>query len=88
MNLANKIGIGLLIVVAAVVVFFVWPISVPKTPAAAPAEDYAQAMERIAVADKGEASPLYPGCETTALTHGEATEKVIVFLHGYKACPL
>ncbi len=87
MGLLSKIGIGVLTVVVAVVVILYWPLDVPETPAALPAQDYAQAMERIAAADLAEASPLYPGCESQVMTHGEATERAALLLHGYKACP-
>jgi esterase/lipase len=84
----GKIGIAVLMVLTAIVLFLFWPLNVPPTPASTPAEGYAQAMERIATADPPEATALYPGCETQVITHGGSTEKVAVLLHGYKACPL
>jgi carboxylesterase len=51
-----------------------------------PVKSYAQAVERIQAIQAGEGN-LNPLCQTQFLTHGEQTERTIIFLHGYTNCP-
>ncbi len=51
-----------------------------------PAQNYAEAVERIETLQAGE-SNLNPVCRTQFMTHGKKTERVIIFVHGYTNCP-
>lgn len=52
-----------------------------------PTTSYAQALERLAALQAKDGSQVNPLCNTTLLTHGQATERVIIFLHGFTNCP-
>jgi len=53
-----------------------------------PAASYAEALERVAAHHAEEATGHNPLCRTQLLTHGQKTERVIVFIHGYTNCPM
>ena len=51
--------------------------------------DYDAAMAKIAeIQAYEETLELYPGCQTTVLTHGHKVEQAIVLMHGMTNCPL
>lgn len=53
-----------------------------------PAQSYEEAVERIQAFEASDATEdLRPECATQFMTHNQPTERVIVFLHGYTACP-
>lgn len=51
-----------------------------------PVKSYEEAFERIQNSRSGQTN-LNPVCQTQFLTHGQQTERVIVFAHGYTSCP-
>ena len=53
-----------------------------------PADSYAEALERVAALHAQEAAGHNPLCATQLLTHGDTTQHVIAFVHGYTNCPL
>ena len=53
-----------------------------------PAQSYKDALTRIQTIQTEEAAlDLRPECATQLQTHGEKTDTVIVFLHGFTSCP-
>lgn len=52
-----------------------------------PATDYADAMEQLAALRALDTAEINPQCGTQALTHGRATERAIVLIHGMTNCP-
>jgi len=52
-----------------------------------PTQTYDQALERLAALQAKDGPQVNPICATTLLTHGHATERVIIFLHGFTNCP-
>jgi alpha-beta hydrolase superfamily lysophospholipase len=80
-------GFILLVVLLMLIASFI-PFRLNQNFTPNPAKSYAEAIERIAAIRAEEASPdLHPLCATRAFTHGERVQNVIVFLHGFTACP-
>ncbi len=52
-----------------------------------PARDYADAVQRVAAFQALDTADVNPACATRFLTHGQKTDRVIVFIHGYTNCP-
>lgn len=52
-----------------------------------PAQSYAEAVQRIQTLQANNASKMNPECIAQFMTHGQKTEKVIIFVHGYTNCP-
>lgn len=52
-----------------------------------PAPDYSTAVERLVDLEALDDGDVNPVCRSQALTHGEMTERVIVFVHGMTNCP-
>ena len=54
-----------------------------------PAESYEEALARIEEIRSTEVDipNIRPECETILMTHGDKTDNVIVFLHGFTSCP-
>ena len=52
-----------------------------------PAQSYDQAEMKIQSLWAQEASDHNPVCQTQFMSHGEKTQRVIVFIHGYTNCP-
>jgi carboxylesterase len=52
-----------------------------------PAADYAEAVRRLEAIQAQEATGHNPLCHTQLLTHGQKTDRVIAFIHGYTNCP-
>jgi hypothetical protein len=52
-----------------------------------PATDYAEAVSRFQKMQENEGPELNPVCRSILLTHGQQTEKAVLFFHGYTNCP-
>lgn len=52
-----------------------------------PAANYAEAMAQLAELRSLDTAEVNPQCGAQALTHGHATERVIVLIHGMTNCP-
>ena len=52
-----------------------------------PAADYAEAAQRVAALQAQDTPGVNSECVTRFLTHGQKTDRVIVFIHGYTNCP-
>lgn len=64
------------------------PFSLKETFTPDPAQSYTDALARIEEIQAEEADlDLHPECVTQLQTHGEETDTVIVFLHGFTSCP-
>jgi pimeloyl-ACP methyl ester carboxylesterase len=64
------------------------PFSLKETFNPNPAQGYEDALGRIQSIQAEEAGlDLHPECTTQLQAHGEKTETVIVFLHGFTSCP-
>ena len=74
---------------------WLWPLNLARVnqiaAASRPATSYEEALVRVAnlPADghEGDTAVLNAACPTQLRTHGQPTERVIVFLHGYTTCP-
>jgi alpha/beta hydrolase family protein len=53
----------------------------------APMADYAAALRRFQQIQETEGPELNPVCRSILLTHGQRTERALVFFHGYTNCP-
>jgi pimeloyl-ACP methyl ester carboxylesterase len=53
----------------------------------APMTDYAAAIGRFQQLQETEGPELNPVCHSILLTHGQRTERAVVFFHGYTNCP-
>jgi pimeloyl-ACP methyl ester carboxylesterase len=65
------------------------PVTVDDTSVSNPAADHDEAVARVdALRAEDEANgEINPVCLPNAITHGEKTDKVIVFFHGFTSCP-
>ena len=52
-----------------------------------PLSDYPAALDRFHRLQETEGPEVNPVCRSILLTHGQRTEKVVVFFHGYTNCP-
>ena len=79
--------LGLLIITFLLMTFL--PVSVDDTSVSNPATSHDEAITRIdAQRAEDEASGVINSvCLPTIMTHGEKTEKVIIFYHGFTSCP-
>jgi len=79
--------LGILIILLVVVSFL--PFKVEDTSVSSPAASHEEAVTRVeAIRAAEEASgEINPVCLTNLMTHGEKTEKVIIFFHGFTSCP-
>jgi alpha-beta hydrolase superfamily lysophospholipase len=85
------IGRALLIILAilgsmAALLFIPWNIS-DLGPHSNPAQNYTEAVQRIQALQTHGAAKMNPDCITQFMTHGQKTDKVIIFVHGYTNCP-
>ncbi len=78
---------GLLLLLLALLNFL--PVSVDDTAVSAPAAGYAEAAARVAAVRAAEEASgvINPLCESLLLDHGQKTEEVILFFHGFTSCP-
>jgi carboxylesterase len=81
--------LGILVITLFLFVVFAYkPFKLKETFVPQPAESYEEALSRIQAIQTEESSlDLHPECVSNLLTHGEKTDKVIVLLHGFTACP-
>lgn len=64
------------------------PFSLKGTFTPDPVNSYDEALLRIeSIQDEEAELDLHPECATNLQTHGEKTDRVIVFLHGFTSCP-
>lgn len=79
--------LGLLVITFLLLTFL--PISVNDSSVSNPAANHDEAVARVdAIRTDEEASgEINPVCLSNVITHGEATEKVIVLYHGFTSCP-
>ncbi len=72
------------------VFMFAWfmPFSI-QAPESDPAAGYQEAVARIEQIQGQEDArgDVLPECRTTLITHGDRTERTVVFMHGYTSCP-
>jgi pimeloyl-ACP methyl ester carboxylesterase len=52
-----------------------------------PAADYAEAISRFQQMQQNEGPEINPVARSILLTHGQRTERAVVFFHGYTNCP-
>ncbi len=52
-----------------------------------PVTDYAQAIARFQQIQQSEGPEINPVCRSILLTHGQRTERAVVFFHGFTNCP-
>jgi alpha-beta hydrolase superfamily lysophospholipase len=52
-----------------------------------PAQSYAESVQRIQALQTNGASKMNPDCIAQFMTHGQKTDKVVIFVHGYTSCP-
>lgn len=82
------VGLSLLGVVALLAAALFLPLaSLTIASHPRPAADYAEAAARIGAWQAAETADYNPVCRAQFLTHGQKTERVIVFVHGYTNCP-
>jgi esterase/lipase len=87
-------GLGVVVVVAAVILLvgsWVWfaPLRTGVlTSSPEPIQDYTAAVSAIdAILAVESVKELNPACGTKLLTHGDKTERAVVFVHGFTNCP-
>ena len=87
-TISAVLGIIVLLLAILIIIAFV-PHAVEPTVTSNPADSYADAFARIQEIKTAESQleDLNATCITRLLTHGEKTEKTIVFLHGFTSCP-
>jgi len=76
---------GLLVLVIVIALFHRWNIDNLKSHSN-PVKSYAEAVQRFKAIQDAEIS-LNLSCQATLRSHGDKTERVIVFVHGYTSCP-
>lgn len=90
---AHPKKVAALAVLAALLLLLAWlwlrPFKVDAEVASRPASSYAEAVARIETIQAAEDArgDLDPVCHTTRMDHGDRTDKVVVFLHGFTSCP-
>ena len=79
--------LGVLVILFLLLSFL--PVTVDDTSVSNPAVDHDEAIARVdALRAEDEASGVInPVCLPNAISHGEKTDKVIVFFHGFTSCP-
>ena len=79
------IFLGLLL---ALLIFLFWPVNAKSlTSHPSPVQNYGQAELQIQSLQTQETSDHNPVCQTQFMSHGEKTQRAIVFIHGYTNCP-
>ena len=79
----------LLLISSMLLILALKPFKLQRNYTPDPAGSYQEAVERIGAiqARESELENLCVTCGTILMTHGEKTETVIVFLHGFTSCP-
>jgi carboxylesterase len=80
-----------LILFGLLLVAFLW-LSIPPDPGSLasnprPVTSYMEAVQRIQALQAEEGPEYNPVCRLIFMDHGQKTERVIVFIHGYTNCP-
>jgi carboxylesterase len=74
----------------ALLLLYAWfmPFSI-DAPVSNPAQSYEDSIARIEAIQAAENArgDVLPECRTTLMTHGDKTDHVVVFMHGYTSCP-
>lgn len=89
----HPVWTGLLTVLAILLLILVLlsllPVKVNDASVSDPAASHEEALARIETirAAEEESGKINPVCLTNVMSHGEKTERVIVFLHGFTSCP-
>jgi carboxylesterase len=84
----KKLLIALLLGLLALIFWLARPLPVHGLESRSrPSRDYAEALARVAELAAGDSPAISPECRTLLLTHGHATSRVIVLLHGLTNCP-
>jgi carboxylesterase len=74
----------------ALLIFLFWPVNAKSLISIShsnPVQSYGQAEIQIQSMQNQEASDHNPVCQTQFMSHGEKTQRAIVFIHGYTNCP-
>jgi len=86
-----KLSIFLGILAGIIILLFIFarkPFSLRESFTPNPAKSYEEALARIEAIQAEEANlDLHAECATQLQSHGEKTDTVIVFLHGFTSCP-
>lgn len=79
--------LGILLISLALLQFL--PVTVDDQSVAKPAAGHEEAVARIEEIQTAEeaSGEINPVCTSTVMTHGEKTEGVIIFYHGFTSCP-
>ena len=79
----------LTVLILIIVVLLLFPFAVEDNSVANPAASHDEALTRVAAVQEAEktSGEINPVCISNVMTHGETTEKVIVFYHGFTSCP-
>ena len=79
--------LGILLLILALMHFL--PVTVDDTSVSNPAGSHEEAVARVEAIQEAEQASgvINPVCESTVMTHGQETENVIVFYHGFTSCP-
>ena len=79
--------LGILLLILALLNFL--PVNVDDTSVSNPASGHDEAAARVVAIRQAEQESgiINPVCESTLMTHGERTDNVIVFYHGFTSCP-
>jgi pimeloyl-ACP methyl ester carboxylesterase len=84
----KRLLIALLLALLALILWLARPLPVHGLESRShPSRDYAEALRRVTALEDEDSPAIAPGCRTLLLTHGHATARVIVLLHGLTNCP-
>jgi carboxylesterase len=78
-------SVGILFIILVIALFF--PPRFPKYASLLPFAQYDDSVGVISSSIANEPADVNPTCNPILLTHGEKTEHVIVFFHGFTSCP-
>ncbi len=79
--------LGLLLLL--IFTLFLLPFNVDDTSVSDPAGSHEEALARIETIQDAEmaSGEINPVCVSNVMSHGEQTEKIIIFYHGFTSCP-
>ncbi len=87
-RIALGVGVALVVVLAVVAVLAIWPASSSGLMSRPdPTSGYDEALARFDEVTVDEAEGIWEPCRSKLLTHGTATEVVVVLFHGLTNCP-
>ncbi len=82
--------LAILVILLTILTFLQFmPVTVDDQSVSNPANGHDEAVARVAAIQENEeaSGEINPVCISTAMTHGEKSEGVIVFFHGFTSCP-